>query len=72
MREFERILKVGNNAKVEVKLVGVVSLKLKFGYELFLNDTFYVPTFRRNLISVPVLDKAGFEFNIANSRVKFF
>ncbi|KAK8946897.1 hypothetical protein KSP39_PZI006794 [Platanthera zijinensis] len=57
-------LTVGNNAEVEVEFIGDVCLVLSSGYELVLKDIFYIPSFRRNLISVSVLDKLYYGFNI--------
>ncbi|KAK8936095.1 hypothetical protein KSP39_PZI012974 [Platanthera zijinensis] len=57
-------LTVGNNAEVEVEFIGDVCLVLSSGYELILKDIFYIPSFRRNLISVSVLDKLHYGFNI--------
>ena len=35
-----------------------------------MDNVFCVPSFRRNLISLPVLDKAGYSFTFANKRVE--
>ena len=42
--------------------IGTTSLKLSSGFDLTLSDVVYVPSIRRNLISVSVLDKCGFTF----------
>ena len=36
---------------------------------IVLNNVLYVPTVRRNLISVPVLDEKGFEVKMKSGRV---
>ena len=38
-------------------------------FEISLANTFYVPSFRRNLISVSTLDKLGFGFVFSNESV---
>ena len=70
--EHEANLRVGNDAEVDVEAVGVVSLKLESGFQLILENVFYVPSFRRNLISVLVMDKIGYWFNIRNGKVNVF
>ena len=46
--------------------IGDVSLNLESGFTLVLNNTFYVPSFRRNLISIPLLDKLGYCVTFCN------
>ena len=48
----ESRLTVGNNEKADVVFVGDVILILDSGFRLMLKDTFYVPSFRRNLVFV--------------------
>ena len=45
-------------------------MHLELGFTLVLNNTFYVPSFRRNLISIPLLDKLGYCLNFGNYEVK--
>ena len=45
---------MGNNEKADVMFVGDVILILDSGFKLMLKDTFYVPSFRRNLVSYRV------------------
>ena len=45
MREAK--LKVENDLEVEVKYIGVVKLSLESGFEIFLENIFYVPSFRK-------------------------
>ena len=65
----ESKLKVGNDLEVEVEFVGVVKLTLESGFEICLENTFYVPSFRRNLISVLSLTRLGFSFVFINNSV---
>jgi len=57
---------VGNGNKVDVQFIGTVELKLKSGFILCLKDTVYVPSMRRNLISLSKLDDCDFAFNFSN------
>ena len=47
-------------SRVKVELIGVISLTLESGYELVLENALFVLSMRRNLISVSILDKAGY------------
>ena len=57
---------VGNGNKVDVQFIGLVELKLESGFILRLKNTVYVPSMRRNLISLSKLDDSGFSFNFKN------
>jgi hypothetical protein len=60
---------VGDGARVPVLEIGVVSLLLPYGHNLILKDAVYVPSMRRNLISVSALDKSGNTFNFGNGKL---
>ena len=70
LKESERTLRVANNAEAKVTFIGNVSLHLESRFPLVLNNTFYVPSFRRNLISIPLLDKLGYCMNFGTFEVK--
>ncbi|KAF7826504.1 Retrovirus-related Pol polyprotein from transposon TNT 1-94 [Senna tora] len=70
--ERESKLKVGNGGDVEVQYVGKVVVTLDSGFQLVLKDTFYIPSFRRNLVSISSLDKDGYCFNFGNNKVGIF
>ncbi|MCV5003951.1 hypothetical protein OFM39_30305, partial [Escherichia coli] len=55
--DAERRIYVGDGKSVEVEAIGHFRLLLSTGYYLDLIDTFVVPSFRRNLVSVSCLDK---------------
>ncbi|KAA0046843.1 Retrovirus-related Pol polyprotein from transposon TNT 1-94 [Cucumis melo var. makuwa] len=55
----ERFIFMGNIVKVPVEAVGTYRLTLDTGHHLDLFDTFYVPSFSRNLISLSKLDTSG-------------
>ena len=65
----ESKLRVGNDLEVFMEKVGDVSLVLTSGFKLALKDTFYVPSFRRNLILVSCLDKLGFTFTFGDRKI---
>ena len=68
----ESKLTVGNNEKADVVFVGDVILILDSGFRLMLKDTFYVPSFRRNLVSVSCLDMYDYSFEIKNNVISLF
>ena len=68
--EKESKLKVGNDIGIGVEHIGIAVLELDYGFYLVLDNVFCVPSFRRNLISLLVLDKAGYSFTFANKRVE--
>ncbi|CAL8992371.1 unnamed protein product, partial [Prunus brigantina] len=53
---------VGNGKKVPVQAIGSVRLQLVSGFPLILKDVAFVPSMRRNLISVSRLTKELFSF----------
>ena len=56
----------------EVEAIGIFRLLLKFGTYLDLNETFFVPSFRRNLISISILDKFGYFCSFGNNKFSIF
>ena len=68
----ESKLTVGNNEKADVIFVGDVILILDSGFRLMLKDTFYVPSFRRNLVSISCLDMYDYSFEIKNNVISLF
>ena len=68
----ERYIFVGDGKKVEVEVIRTFRLLLKSGTYLDLNETFVVPSFRRNLISIFVLDKFGYTCSFGNNKFSFF
>ena len=51
---------MGDGTRVRVDLLGVVRLQLRTRNFLKLRDVVYIPSIRRNLISVPILDRLGY------------
>ena len=65
----ERYIYVGNGNKAAVKAIGFFRLQLDSGCTLDLDETFVVPLFRRNLISVSCMDKCGYYCSFRNGMV---
>jgi len=55
-----------------VETIGTFRLQLKTGFYLDLFETFVVPSFRRNLISISSLDKFGFSCSFRNNKVSLY
>jgi len=66
--DSERWIYVGNGKSMEVEAIGHFRLLLCTGFYLDLKDTFVVPSFRRNLISISYLDKSGYSCSFGNSK----
>ena len=60
LAEGEIYLWMGNTSRVAAIAVGVVTLHFEEGRVLVLNDCFYVPSIRRNLISISYLSCHGY------------
>jgi len=52
LQRRERKIKVANRVEVKFEAIGDLSLELDDGFRLQLSDILYVPSLRRNLISV--------------------
>jgi hypothetical protein len=64
----ERSLQVANGREAKVEAVGTLLLLLHVGFTLNLNNVLYVPSLRRNLISVTSLKDDGFEYLFGNNK----
>ena len=53
---------MGESTRVQVDFLGVVRLQLCTRNFLELRDVAYIPSIKRNLISVPILDRLGYSF----------
>jgi hypothetical protein len=64
---------VVNGVKAEVEAIGELPLELNDGFVLKLTDVLYVPSLRRNLISVSRLDDDGYDchFGIGKCKIMF-
>ena len=60
LSDGERYIFVDDGNKVEVEAIGHFRLLLITGCNLDLKETYVVLSYRRNLISISVLDKSGY------------
>ena len=58
--------------KVQVDFLGVVRLHLNIGNFLELQGVVYIPSIRRNLISVAILDTLRYSFLFGTGKVKLY
>ena len=72
IKSNESFVFMGNRNKVPVKGIGTYHLVLDTGHYLDLFQTLYVPTFSRNLVSLPKLDVAGFVFKFGSGSFSLF
>ena len=68
----ERYIFVGDGKKVEVEAIGTFRLLLKSITYLDLNETYVVPSFRRNLVSISILDNFGYTCSFGNNKFSLF
>jgi hypothetical protein len=61
---------VANGIKAEVEAIGELPLELNNGFVLKLTDVLYVPSLRRNLISVSRLADDGYDCHFGNGQCK--
>ena len=66
--DAERRIYVGDGKSVDVEAIGHFRLLLSTGCYLDLKDTFVVPSFRRNFVSISVLDKSGYSCSFRNGQ----
>ena len=65
----ERYIYVGDGNPVEVEAIGTFRLLLRIGFYLDLIETHVIPSLRRNLVYVPVLDTSGYCCSFGNGKV---
>jgi len=68
LQRGERKIKVANGVQAEVEAITDLSLELDDGFVLQLSDVLYVPSLRRNLISVSRLDDDGYDCHFGNGK----
>jgi hypothetical protein len=69
----KRSLQVADGREAKVEAVGTLPLLLHDSFTLYLNNVLYVPSLRRNLISVASLEDDGYEYLFGNNKctIKF-
>ena len=70
--DAERFIYVGDGKTVAVEAIGTFRLLLKTGLYLDLEETYVVPSFRRNLVSISTLDKLGYSCSFGNNKFSLF
>jgi hypothetical protein len=57
----ERTIRAANGVEADVEAIRELPLEISNGFTLYLHDVLYVPSMRRNLISMSCLDGDGFD-----------
>ena len=70
--DAERFIYVGDGKTFAVEAIGTFRLLLKTGLYLELEETYVVPSFRRNLVSISTLDKLGYSCSFGNNKFSLF
>ena len=68
----ERYIYVGDSKIIEVKAIEKFRLLPKTRFYLDPNETFIIPSFRQNLISISTLEKYGFSCSFRNRKFSLF
>ena len=68
--EGEINLHVGNGVKVDVLFIGTIALHFRSGFRIILENTAFVPSMRRSLVSLSKLDESGYHFHFGNKKVE--
>ena len=63
---------MGNRAKVAILAIESCSLSLPTGFVIELSNCYYIPSIRKNIISVSCLVMDGFNFKIKNNDNSIF
>ena len=70
--KHEEFVYMDDGSKVKVDFFGMIKLRLATESFLLLHDVAYIPSLRRNLISVSVLDRQGYFFHFGGGKVDIF
>ena len=66
--DAERFIYVGNGNKAPVEVICLYRLYLESSCNLDLHETFYVSSFRWNLVSISYLDKFDYSCSFGNRK----
>ena len=69
---MEQFIYIGDSTRVNVEFLGTVRLQLAMGHFFELHDMSYIPFIRRNLVSVSILDRAGYNFLFGYGKVRLY
>ena len=70
--KHEEFVYMDDGSKVKVDFFGMIKLRLATESFLLLHDVAYIPSLRRNLISVSILDRQGYSFHFGGGKVDIF
>ncbi|RVX10368.1 Retrovirus-related Pol polyprotein from transposon TNT 1-94 [Vitis vinifera] len=70
--KHEECVYMGDGSKVKVEFFGIIKLKLIIESFLLLHNVAFIPSLRRNLISVSILDRQGYTFHFGGGKVDIF
>ena len=54
--------------EIDVVSIGSYTLELDIRFTIVLDNVFYIPSFRRNLVSIQLLDRSGYYFHFGNKK----
>ena len=57
---------------MKVDIMGIIKLNLATRFVLELQEVFYLPLIRRNLLSISLSDSQGYSFLFANNKVEIY
>ena len=70
--DAERFIYVGDGNAVAVEAIGTFRLSFDTGHFVELRETYVVPSVRRNLVSISVLDKYGYSCSFGDNKFSLF
>ena len=70
LKESSRTVVLGNNQICHVEGIGSVKLRLDDGSEKVLSDVRFIPTVKRNLVSLGMLERKGCTFESADGKIE--
>ena len=69
---LEQHVYMRDSSRAKVDIMGTIKLKLAIRYVLELQEVSYVPSIRRNLLSIYFLDSQGYSFLFENNKVEMY
>ena len=72
LTSLDQYMYMGDDIRVKVDFVKVVRLQLSIENYLELQNVAYIPSIRRNLIPVPILERLGYSFLFGSRKVKLY
>ena len=69
---LEQHVDMRDSSRAKVDIMGIIKLKLATGYVLELQEVSYVPSIRRNLLTISLLDSQGYSFLFGNNKVEMY